>query len=236
MNEQELREQICLIGRLMYQNRYIDGAAGNISARLDENRILTTPSGLAKGFINPDQLIIINMDGKRVDTATSANQHLRPTSETAMHLECYRQRPDVMGVVHAHPPTLIALSIAGFGLQHITIPEIIVLLGAVPTLPYATPTSEQNRIQVSKAIRHHDALVLAYHGSLTVGNDVWEAYLRLESIEHVAKILSIVRQLNGANTSLTYQQVEELLNVREKLVNKHDRESVLHFYFASEKS
>lgn len=233
VTEQELREQICLIGRLMYQNHLIDGASGNISARLDAERILTTSSGLAKGFMTPEQLIIINMEGQRVDTATPANQHLRPTSETAMHLECYRQRPEVMGVVHAHPPTLIALSIAGLGLQQITIPEIIVLLGAVPTLPYAAPTSEHNRAQVSEAIRQHDALILAYHGSLTVGLTVWDAYLRLESIEHVAKILSIIRQLNAENPLLTYQQVEELLNVRERLVNRRDREMVLDFYFGS---
>jgi L-fuculose-phosphate aldolase len=231
VNEQELREKICFIGQLMYRNQYIDGASGNISARLDNDRILVTPSGLAKGFLTPDQLLIINMAGESVDKDTPDNQHLRPTSETVMHLECYRRRPDVMGVVHAHPPTLIALSIAGYSLQNITIPEIIVLLGAVPTLPYAPPASEQNRIQVSEAIRHYDALILAYHGSLTVGATVWEAYLRLESIEHVAKILSIVHQLNGNTRSLTYEQVEELLTMRNKLMNKDDKQTILSFYF-----
>src|SRR6185436_12695776 len=100
MDEKSLRDQICLIGRLMHQREYIDGASGNISARLDENRILATPSGLAKGFMSPDQLIIVNMEGERIDEPTATNADLRPTSELLMHLECYRQRADVQGVVH----------------------------------------------------------------------------------------------------------------------------------------
>ena len=98
MNEQELREQMCLIGQLMHRNGYVDGASGNISARLDSEHILTTPSGLAKGFITPDQIITVDMNGRRVYSPNPANQHLRPTSEIAMHLECYRQRPDVQAV------------------------------------------------------------------------------------------------------------------------------------------
>jgi L-fuculose-phosphate aldolase len=190
---------------------------------------------LSKGFLTPGQLIIINMNGERVDTSTADNQHLRPTSETAMHLECYRQRSDVMGVVHAHPPTLIGLSVVGDSLQSVTIPEIIVLLGAVPTLPYVTPSSEKNRLQVGDAIRQHDALVLAYHGSLTVGQTAWEAYQRLETIEHAAKILTIAKQ-HGHPNALSYQQVEELLTIRERIVNKGDKQSILRFYFGDHRS
>lgn len=213
--ERRLREQICHIGQLMHQFQYIDGASGNISVRLDDDRILATPSGLAKGFMEPDQLIIVDMEGKKTG-GTTANRDLQPTSEILMHLEAYKQRSDVMGVVHAHPPTAVALSIAGVSLQKCTIPEAIVILGLIPTTPYATPSSAENRDAISELIVNHDAIMLAYHGSLTVGPDVWTAYLRLESLEHSAKILYMVEQLGGGSP-LPPEQVQKLLDIRQKL-------------------
>lgn len=214
--EKRLREQICHIGRLMHQFQYIDGTSGNISARLDAEHVLTTPSGLAKGFMEPDQLIVVDMAGKKVGAATAANRDLRPTSEVLMHLEAYKQRPDVMGVVHAHPPCAVALTIAGISLQRCTIPEAIVILGMIPTTPYATPSSAENRDAISQLILHHDAIMLAYHGSLTVGPDVWTAYLRLESLEHSAKILMMVEQLGGGQP-LPPEQVQKLIEMRQQL-------------------
>lgn len=217
MTEQELREQICLIGQLMHRQGYIDGASGNISARLDSGHVLATPSGLAKGFMTPDQLIIVDMEGNKIGPTTSANANLRPTSELLMHLECYKQREDVQGVVHAHPPTAIAMTIAGYSFQRCLIPEAVVLLGIIPVTPYATPASPENRDAISQLIREHDAVLLAYHGSLTVADDVWKAYLRLESLEHTAKILYMVEQLGGARQPIAPHQVEKLLKVREQL-------------------
>jgi L-fuculose-phosphate aldolase len=217
VTEQELREQICLIGQLMHRQGYIDGASGNISARLDADRVLATPSGLAKGFMTPDQLIIVDMDGKKVGPTTTANANLRPTSEMLMHLECYKQRDDVQGVVHAHPPVSIAMTIAGYSFQKCLVPEAVVLLGIVPITPYATPSGAENRDAISQLIREHDAILLAYHGSLTVADDVWKAYLRLESLEHTAKILYMVEQLGGAKQPIAPNQVEKLLEVREKM-------------------
>ncbi|MBZ0276413.1 MAG: class II aldolase/adducin family protein [Anaerolineae bacterium] len=217
MNERELREQICQIGQLMHRNGYIDGASGNISTRLSADRILATPSGLAKGFMTPDQLIIVNMEGERVDTPTAVNAHLRPTSELAMHLECYRQRSDVQGVVHAHPPTAVAMTIAGYDLGKCLIPEVVVILGIVPTVPYSTPASAENRDAIQGVIGQHDALMLAYHGSLTVATTVWDAYLRLESLEHAAKILYMVEQLGGPKHAIEPAQVEKLIAIRTKL-------------------
>lgn len=216
MREQQLREQICQIGRLMHQFQYIDGTSGNISARLDDKRVLTTPSGLAKGFMSPEQLIIVDMEGRKVGYGTAANRDLKPTSEVLMHLEAYKQRPDVMGVVHAHPPTAVALTVAGVSMQQCIIPEAVVVLGLIPTTPYATPSSSENRDAISNLIRNHDALMLAYHGSLTVGPDVWTAYLRLESLEHTAKILYMAHQLGGA-TPLPPHHVEKLLQMRQQL-------------------
>ncbi|MCA0453596.1 MAG: class II aldolase/adducin family protein [Chloroflexi bacterium] len=215
MTEAELREQMCLIGRLMHQNGYVDGAGGNISARLDRNHILTTPSGIAKGFMKPEQMLVVDLDGNPVKT--SSNTNTRPTSELIMHLECYRQRPDIHGVVHAHPPTTVALSISGHLFTELMLPEVLILLGPIPILPYATPASDENRNLISQAIQDHDVLVLAYHGSLTVAKTVWDAYLRLENLEHTAKILYMVRQLGGPKSFLSEQQTEQLINIRERL-------------------
>lgn len=217
LTETELREQMCLIGQLMHQKGLIDGTAGNISARLRENRFLTTPSGLAKGFMKPEQMIVVNIDGERVDEPNPANVDLRPTSESFMHLECYRQRDDVMGVVHAHPPTTVAMTIAGYDFQQCIIPEMVVILGLIPTAPYSTPASPENRDAITNLIREHDVILLAHHGSLTVASSLWDAYLKLESLEHGATILHRAEQIGGVKSVIPPHQVEKLLEQREKL-------------------
>ncbi len=214
--EQMLREEICVIGRLMHQNQYIDGSAGNISARLDDDRVLATPSGLAKGFMTPDQLIIVDMDANRIDEPNDENRTLVPTSEILMHLECYRQREDIQGVVHAHPQTAVALTLVGYDFRRCIIPETVILLGLVPTTPYATPASAENRDAIRNLIAEHDAIMLAHHGSLTVASSVWDAYLRLETLEHSAKTLFMAAQLGGPR-ELPAHQVQKLLALRHRL-------------------
>jgi len=228
-DEQHLRETICDIGRLMYRNGYIDGAGGNISARLNNNTILTTPSGIAKGFMSPEQLILVNMSGKRVDTHSDPT--LRPTTELSMHLECYHQRPDVNGVVHAHPPYAVALTIAGYDFRRCIIPEMVVMLGLMPTTPYSTPSSTENRDAIQGLIAEHDALMLAHHGSLTVADSVRNAYYMLETLEHGAKILTTVEQLGGAQAEIPPQHIKSLLQTREKLglLRPGDRERFAQF-------
>ncbi|MEZ4671478.1 MAG: class II aldolase/adducin family protein [Anaerolineae bacterium] len=216
MTEQELREQICLIGQLMHRGHYIDGKAGNISARLDQKRILITPSGLAKGFMSPEQLLIVDLEGTPIEGASNQTS-MRPSTELRMHLECYRQRPDVGGVVHAHPVTAIALTIAGLNFTECLIPESVVLLGAVPILAYATPGSDENLEVVGKAIQDNDVLMLSHHGSLTVAKTVWDAYLLLETLEHDACIISKVQELGGVKVILDSSHIEKLLAVRERL-------------------
>src|SRR6185295_14290790 len=144
-DEASLRALICHIGRQMHEAHFIDGSAGDISARLDAQHILVTPSGLAKGFLQPDQLIVVDLEGKQLSSITDANRNLRPTTELLTHLECYRQRADIQGVVHAHPPTAVALTIAGVSLRACVIPEAIVVLGLVPTATYSDPSSAETR-------------------------------------------------------------------------------------------
>jgi L-fuculose-phosphate aldolase len=214
--EQELRKEIVLVGKLMYERGLIVATDGNISARLPDGAILITPTGLCKGLMTPDQLIVIDLEGRKVGPGTATNQQLMPTSETAMHLEAFKQRPDVMGVVHAHPPHAIALSIAGISLADCMLPEAIVFLGLTPTTPYATPSSEENARAIREVITGHDALVLQRHGSLTVGAGPLNAYYRTETLEQIARITFMLNQLGGG-PSLPPYQVEKLLETRHSL-------------------
>jgi len=215
-NEQALRAEIVQVGKLLYDRSLIVATDGNISARLADNTILITPSGLCKGLMSPDQLIVIDLDGRKVGPGTQANQHLKPTSETAMHLEAYKQRPDVLSVVHAHPPYAITLSMVGITLAECMLPEAIMFLGLTPTTPYSTPASQENAAAIRKAIVGHDAILLQRHGSLTVGNSPLNAYYRTETLEQVARITYMLNQLGGAQTLPPFQ-VEKLLKIRQEM-------------------
>jgi L-fuculose-phosphate aldolase len=214
--ENSLREEIVEVGRLLYGRGLIVATDGNISARLDQDLILITPSGLCKGLMKPDQLITIDLAGRKIGPGTAANQHLKPTSETAMHLEVYKQRSDVVAVVHAHPPYAIALSIAGISLADCMLPEAIVFLGLTPTTPYATPSSEENARAIREVITGHDALVLQRHGSLTVGDSPLNAYYRTETLEQIARITFMLHQLGGGQPLPSFQ-VEKLIKTRRDL-------------------
>ncbi len=214
--EHNLRQEIVRVGKLLYDRGLIVATDGNVSARLDANRILATPSGLCKGFVEPEQLIIVDLDGNRIGPFNSANRNLRPTSEMAMHLEAYRRRPDVGAVAHAHPPISVALSIAGIDLAQCLIPEVIVTLGIVPTTQYATPSSEENVRAIRDLIGGHDAIVLQRHGTLAVGRDPFDAFLKTESIEQMSRVAFMTRLL-GASPALPAEEVVKLIAQREAL-------------------
>ncbi len=215
-DEPSLRNLICHVARLLHQFRLVDGASGGISTRLSGGRILCTPFGLAKSLLQPDQLIIVDSDGARIGPETDTSRALRLDDELAMHLECYRQRPDVEGVVHAHPPLSVALTMAGVSLRRCLVPEAVVTLGLVPTTPYAPPNSPEALHAIRLLIAQHDAMLIAAHGSLTVGSDVWQAYLRLETLEHTATIIHHAMQLSPL-TPLDPAQVAALLDTRRAL-------------------
>jgi L-fuculose-phosphate aldolase len=214
--EQTLREEIVLVGKLLYEKGLIVATDGNISARLDKQTILITPSGLCKGLMTPEQLIILDLAGRKVGPDTAANKDLGPSSETPMHLEAYKQRPDVLAVVHAHPPHAIALSIVNITLADCMLPEAIVFLGLTPTTPYATPSSEENAQAIRQVIQGHDALVLQRHGSLTVGSSPLNAFYRTETLEQIARITYMLTQLGGGQP-LPPSQVEKLVHIRQQL-------------------
>jgi L-fuculose-phosphate aldolase len=213
--EQQWREEIVEFGRKMYQKGYIGSVEGNLSVRLAANRILITPSGLNKGFMRADQMVVVDLDGRQIGSY-GAGRQLKPTSELPMHLEAYRRRDDISAVIHAHPPRAVTLSIAGIPIADCLIPEVIVLLGTIPTTPYATPSSAENAVAIRSVIGWHDAIMLERHGSLTVGRDLWEAFNRLETLERSADIGLSLAQM-GVQNRLPAHEIDKLLAQRRRL-------------------
>jgi len=219
--EADLRQEMVRVGRLIWERGYVAATDGNLSARLSADRLLVTPSGLSKGFLTADDLMVIDPDGSPV--GRDARRGLRPSSEILMHLEAYRQRPDVRAVVHAHPPLATAFSIAGVTLARCVIPEVIVTLGAIPTAEYATPGTAEVPDSIRRAIRDCDAIVLAHHGSLTVGGSLWEAFMRLEKVEQTAQITLAAQQLGRVRT-LTPEAVARLAAMRQEWLQRQGRD------------
>jgi len=219
--EYEMRQEMVRLGRLMWERGYVAATDGNLSARLGRDRLLVTTSGQSKGFLSVDDLVIISLDGEPVPS--HRGRGLRPSSEILMHLEVYRQRPDVNAVIHAHPAISTAFSIAGVSLARCVIPEVIVTLGTIPTADYATPGTGEVATSIREAICDYDALILAHHGSLTVGKSLWEAYLRLEKVEHTAQITLAAQQLGQVQT-LSPEAVAKLTQLRREALQRQGRD------------
>jgi L-fuculose-phosphate aldolase len=191
LDENTLRQEIVRIGRLLYERGLIVAGEGNISARLGDELLITTPSGSCKGMLAPEELVLVDMDGQ-------ARGGRRPSSELQMHLAVYRQRSDVHAVVHAHPPIAVACTLAGVRLDDCLLPEQMLTLGAVPTAPFALAGTHEMYEAITPLLPHHNALLLTHHGALTVGETLMRAYMRMEQVEQIAKILLAAHQLGGA--------------------------------------
>src|SRR5215203_5152380 len=205
--EPQLRADIVEVGRRMYARGYTASNDGNISARLDDGRLLMTPKSVCKGFMTPEMMCITDLDGKKLAGERD------PSSEMQMHLEVYRQRPDANAVVHAHPPTATGFAVAGIPLDRAVLAEVVTTLGSVPIAEYATPSTSELPAAVRKFIKAHDGMLLANHGALTVGSELFSAYYKMETIEHFAKI-SLVARLLGNENLLARDEVERLQALR----------------------
>jgi len=211
--EAALREEVVRVCRLMWENGLVSASDGNVSVRLGKDRLLTTPSGVSKGFLAACDAVLIDMEGQPVGPAAGRGKPPKPSSEILLHLEVYRQRPDVEAVVHAHPPLAIAFTIAGVALTQCVLPEVIVNLGSIPTTAYATPSSPEGPMVIRELIRSHDALIVDRHGSVTVGKSLFDAYMKLEKIEHLAQVTLAARQL-GRVAELPPAEVRKLVASR----------------------
>src|SRR6201990_3146483 len=207
-SESQLRADIVEIGRRMYARGYTASNDGNISCRLGADRLLMTPKSVCKGFMTPDMMCITDLDGRKVQGDRD------PSSEMLMHLEVYRQRPDVQAVVHAHPPIATGFAVAGIALDKAVLAEVLTTLGSIPIAEYATPSTSELPAAVRRYIKAHDGMLLANHGALTVGADLFSAYYKMETIEHFAKISLTARLLGGENL-IAGEEVTPLQGLRD---------------------
>src|SRR5512145_1245468 len=164
--EHQLRADIVEIGRRLYARGYTASNDGNISVRLDGGRLLMTPKSVCKGFMSPEMMCITDLEGRKIAGERD------PSSEMQMHLEVYRQRPDVKAVVHAHPPIATGFAVAGIPLNRAVLAEVLTTLGSVPIAEYATPSTLELPAAVRRYVKAHDGMLLANHGALTLGADV----------------------------------------------------------------
>jgi L-fuculose-phosphate aldolase len=205
--ERELREDICQIGRLVFQKGWVAANDGNITIRLDAGRILATPTGVCKGMMQCDDLIIVDMQGNKISGRAER------TSEIGMHLKIYEMRPDIRAVVHAHPPVATGFATAGKSLNLGLLPEVVIGLGCVPLAGYGLPGTPELTEPMLPLIPKYDALLMANHGAVCYGEDVFKAYFRMETMEHFARITLVAELLGGAKV-LPRQEVDKLLDSR----------------------
>ncbi|HEY3936713.1 MAG TPA: class II aldolase/adducin family protein [Bryobacteraceae bacterium] len=214
-SEQEHREDLVRVCRLIYDKGWVAMNDGNVSVRLGEDLILCTPTAICKGMLSAEDLIICDMQGRKVAG------HRERTSEIAMHITVYSMRPDVESVVHAHPPVATGFAAAGRALDKALLPEVIIQLGAVPLAAYGLPGTPALSDGMLPFIPHYDALLLENHGCTTYGNDVWQAFFRMEMVEHFARITFVAEMLGGAR-ALPREEVEKLFAARARYnVNSH---------------
>jgi len=202
MRSIELKREMVAVCRALYQRQLLAAQDGNLSVRDGEN-LLTTPSGINKGFIREEDILTVDRSGQ---VLAGAGQ---PTTELLLHLEVYRLRPEAGAVIHAHPPIATAFTIAGISLAESILPEVVLSLGAIPTAPYATTGTPEMAAAVRDLLPYYDAILLEQHGALTVGKNLWEAYNRMEKVEHAAWTVWLARQL-GQTRSLPPEEVAKL--------------------------
>jgi len=206
-DEAAVRELICDIGRRVWQRGMASANSGNISARLDSGTVLITPTLVSKGFMRPEQLLVVTLEGEVL------RGEGYPTTETPMHLRLYREREDIGGVVHAHPPLGTSFAVAGKPLDLHLIPEAIVFLGEVPLVPFHPPGSPELAEAIVPYLSEYDAVLMENHGVLCWGSDVEQAYHRLETVEFCAQVTMNAEVLGGAR-ELPREPLENLLNIR----------------------
>ncbi len=203
------RKDIIEIGRRVYGLGYVAAYDGNISVRLEDGNILATPTAISKGYMSEDDLVVVDAEGKKI------GGHRKASSEIAMHLLIYQMRPDVHGVVHAHPPVATGFAAAGIPLNRAIVAEVVMTFGCIPLAPYGTTGTSELSDAIRPFIPHYDGILLANHGVVTFGADVFQAHAKMETVEHFARI-SLTTQILGRETLLSSEDVSKLVIAREK--------------------
>lgn len=219
MDYMDIREQMCDVCHKMWQLGWVAANDGNVSVKLPDGNFLATPTGISKSFITPDKLVVIDGEGKVIDGLPG----YKPSSEIKMHLRCYRERPDVGSVVHAHPPTATGYAVAGKSMDEYSMIETVIAIGSIPLTPYGTPSTDEVPEAITPYLQEHDVMLLQNHGALTVGADLITAYYRMETLELYAKI-SLTAHLLGGAQEISREKIDVLMDLREnyyKVTGKH---------------
>jgi L-fuculose-phosphate aldolase len=206
------REDIVRFGKMLYDRGYVAATDGNLSVRVGKKHILTTPTAMCKGMLRASDLVVADLDGNRVSGRRCVS------SEIAMHLLIYRLRPEVNAIVHAHPPTATGYAAAGLALDQPLLSEVVICLGNIPLADYGTPGTPELSEVLEPLIPEHDAIIMSNHGVVAYGEDIHVAYMRMETVEHFAKI-ALVTHLLGKQKLLTDPEVQKLHLLRAKYVS-----------------
>lgn len=210
-SDQEAKEMILEVGRRMYEKNFVASNDGNITCKVSKHELWATPTGVSKGFMKEEMLSKIDLDGNRIEGT------YKTSSEVKMHLRIYRENEDISAVVHAHPLVATSFSIAGIPLDSRTLAEGVVQLGVVPCTPFAMPGSNDVPDLIAPYCQDYNAVLLGNHGAVTWGDDLMQAYYRMESLEYFANILLNTRYIIGKANEFTDEQVDGLIEIRQSL-------------------
>lgn len=191
MHEHQLRRQLVEYAHRLYERAYLVAMDGNLSARLPDGNILCTRAACHKGMLCDDDLIVVDRQGRVL------RGRGKPTSELWMHLACYEERPDVHAILHAHPPHAIAFTLADRSLERLVLPEVVLTLGTVPTVPYETTGTRELADSLRPYVKIRDVVIMDRHGAVALGTSLLDAFCKLETLEHTAKIVAIAHDLGG---------------------------------------
>lgn len=209
VRERQHREQIVRYGRMLHERGLVAATDGNLSVRLDTNRILATPTCMSKGEMRPSDLVVVDLEGRLL------SGRRKVSSEIGMHLLIYRLRPDIKGIVHAHPPIATGFAAAGVALNQPLVCEVVIGLGSIPLAKYGTPGTPELAAALAPLVPQYDAILMSNHGVVAYGADLSQAYMKMETVEHFARIALVTHQL-GMQRPLGAAELEKLVVVREK--------------------
>jgi L-fuculose-phosphate aldolase len=208
--EQKVREEIVRIATRCYDRGLLVAGDGNISVRVAPNRVISTPSAVSKGWMTPEMMVTVDLEGRPLEPS-----EYKVSSEWPMHRVIYQARPDINAVVHAHPPHATGFAVAGLSLDKAILSEVVLTLGCVPLASYGTPSTRELTDEIEPFLQYHDALLMANHGAVAYADTLEKAFNKLETLEHTCKISFIARTLGNENT-IPDRAIEKLFDIRER--------------------
>jgi len=213
-SERQHRREVALFGKMLHQRGYVAATDGNLSVRLDDKRILATPTATSKGMLRPADMVIVDLQGRPLAGRRNVS------SEIGMHLLIYKLRPDVQAIVHAHPPTATGFAAAGIALNQPLVCEVVIGLGSIPLAKYGTPGTPELSEALEPLVAQYDAILMSNHGVVTYADTVHHAYMKMETVEHFAQI-ALVTHLLGRQQPLGKNELEKLILVRSRYQGSH---------------